>query len=356
MEANPLISGVRHRLTRSGAPTLTEFNSINTIEGLRKHLQVAIELEHSTIPPYLYALYSIRNRTNDASSRVIKGVVMEEMLHMILACNILNAVGGKPDISSPSFIPEYPTYLPHSNKAFEVNLEKFSRQAIDTFLKIEKPGGKDAPPQPDHYASIGQFYEAIVDGLKRLSAEGNIFTGKRSRQIRPEQFYGGGGGLIEVYDLATAEEAISEIVGQGEGIDDTIEDSNHQLFGEEVEYAHYFRFNEIYKEQYYKPTDTPKGGPTGEKFPVDWTMVQNVKENIKMKDFKKGTEEWDMMYQFNKRYCDMLKMLHRTANGEREKLEEAVLMMYELKYLAQGLMNVPMGNGLYAGPSFEYVT
>lgn len=355
MEANTLISGARHRLMRSGEPTLTEFNRITTIEGLRKHLQVAIELEHSTIPPYLFALYSIRERTNDTSSRAIKGVVMEEMLHMILACNLLNAVGGKPDISHPAFIPEYPTYLPHSNQAFEVNLQKFSKPAIETFLKIEKPGGKDAPPQPDRYASIGQFYEAIVDGLKRLNAKGNIFTGDRSRQIRPEQFYGGGGGLIEVYDLATAEEAISEIVGQGEGIDDTIEDSNHLLFGEDVEYAHYFRFNEIYLERYYKPTDTPKGGPTGEKFPVDWTQVHNIKENIKMKDFRKGTEEWDMMYQFNKRYCDMLRVLHQTANGERQRLEEAVLMMYELKYLALGLMNVPMGNGLYAAPSFEYV-
>ncbi|MGN7819358.1 ferritin-like domain-containing protein [Chitinophaga sp. 22536] len=355
METNQLISGIRHRLIRSGEPTLTEFNQITTIESLRKHLQVAIELEHSTIPPYLFALYSIRENTNDASARAIKGVVMEEMLHMILACNLLNAVGGEPAISHRDFVPVYPTYLPHSNEAFKVSLQKFSRPAIDTFLKIEKPGGKGAPPQADRYASIGQFYEAIVDGLKRLAAKGNIFTGDRSRQIRPEQFYGGGGGLIEIYDLETAEEAISEIVGQGEGIDDTIEDNNHKLFGEEVEYAHYFRFNEIYKEQYYKPTDTPKSGPTGGKFPVDWNQVHNLKENIKMNDFKEGTEERAMMHQFNKRYCDMLRLIHKTVNGKREKLEEAVMIMYQLKYLAQGLMNVPMGNGLYAAPSFEYV-
>ncbi|NLR82417.1 ferritin-like domain-containing protein [Chitinophaga eiseniae] len=355
METNQLISGIRHRLVRSGEPTLTDFNKITTLDSLRKHLQVAIELEHSTIPPYLFALYSIRENTNEVAARIIKGVVMEEMLHMILACNILNAVDGRPDISHPGFIPEYPTYLPHSNQSFEVNLQKFSRPAIETFLKIEKPSGKGAPPEADRYASIGQFYEAILDGMERLQAKGNIFTGKASRQITPEQFYGGGGGVVVVHDLASAHEAIAEIVGQGEGIDGTIEDSDHLLFGEEVEYAHYFRFNEIHEERYYRPTDTPKSGPTGAKLPVAWDQVHPVKENIKMKDFKKGTEEWGMMYQFNKSYCDMLRALHDTVNGDKEKLREAVIMMYDLKYQALGLMNIPIGNGLHAAPSFEYV-
>ena len=34
------------------------------IDGLRAALQAAIELEHATIPPYLYALYSIRPTKN----------------------------------------------------------------------------------------------------------------------------------------------------------------------------------------------------------------------------------------------------------------------------------------------------
>ena len=35
--------------------------AIRTVEDLREHLQWAIELEHSTLPPYLTALYSIRD-------------------------------------------------------------------------------------------------------------------------------------------------------------------------------------------------------------------------------------------------------------------------------------------------------
>nr|MCU0322110.1 ferritin-like protein [Chitinophagaceae bacterium] len=55
---------------------------IKTIDSLKKHLQVAIELEHSTIPPYLCALYSIKEGTNVAASQIIRSVVIEEMLHM----------------------------------------------------------------------------------------------------------------------------------------------------------------------------------------------------------------------------------------------------------------------------------
>ena len=38
--------------------------AINTRESLCRHLQTAIELEHSTLPPYLCALYSIVEGTN----------------------------------------------------------------------------------------------------------------------------------------------------------------------------------------------------------------------------------------------------------------------------------------------------
>ena len=38
-----------------------------TVAGLKAALQSAIELEHSTIPPYLYALYSIQQGRNQGS-------------------------------------------------------------------------------------------------------------------------------------------------------------------------------------------------------------------------------------------------------------------------------------------------
>jgi len=69
---------------------------IDSIESLREHLQWAVEIEHSTLPPYLCALYSLDPARNPAAVEVVTSVFVEEMLHLTLAANLLNAVGGKP--------------------------------------------------------------------------------------------------------------------------------------------------------------------------------------------------------------------------------------------------------------------
>jgi len=120
---------------------------LKTLDDLRQHLQWAIELEHSTLPPYLCALYSIKPGTNEPAVDVLTSVFVEEMLHMTLAANVLNAVGCNPVLDRPDFIPRYPTYLPHSSDAFLVSLAPFSPDAIDTFMKIERPEENDAPAQ-----------------------------------------------------------------------------------------------------------------------------------------------------------------------------------------------------------------
>src|ERR1700759_1622945 len=89
------------------------FQDLNgTLDGLKSALQNAIELEHATIPPYLYALYSIRQDTNAEIAALIKSVVVQEMLHMAIDCNVLNAIGGHPRIDDPRFVPKYPGHLP----------------------------------------------------------------------------------------------------------------------------------------------------------------------------------------------------------------------------------------------------
>jgi hypothetical protein len=141
---------------------------IKTLADLQAHLQVAIELEHSTIPPYLCALYSLRPGSNPEAAQILRGVVIEEMLHLTLAANVLNAIGGRPSLNTRQFVPHYPMTLPHSEGDFTVGLGKFSRAAVDTFLKVERPVPRKGKPQADHYHSIGQFYAAIEDGLKRI--------------------------------------------------------------------------------------------------------------------------------------------------------------------------------------------
>lgn len=75
-------------------------------------LQDALRLEFSTIPLYLYALYSLDRAKNRDIVGIIKTTVIEEMLHMTLVCNIINALGGSPIIDDPAFVPQYPGPLP----------------------------------------------------------------------------------------------------------------------------------------------------------------------------------------------------------------------------------------------------
>src|SRR5690606_18676489 len=81
---------------------------IATIESRREHLQWAIELEHSILPSYLCALYSVDVDRNVEAAQVLTSVFVEEMLHLALAANLLNAVGGRPTLDAPHLLPGYP--------------------------------------------------------------------------------------------------------------------------------------------------------------------------------------------------------------------------------------------------------
>jgi rubrerythrin len=74
-------------------------------------MQTAIELEHATIPTYLTANFTLFNTGNDQISELIGSVLGEEMLHLSIACNVLNAIGGSPVLNKPGFIPRYPGTL-----------------------------------------------------------------------------------------------------------------------------------------------------------------------------------------------------------------------------------------------------
>ncbi len=252
---------------------------ITTLENLRDHLQWAIEVEHCTIPPYLCALYSIKPGHNQEAREVILSVFLEEMLHMTLAANVLNAVGGRPQIDKPDFMRTYPLYLPHSSDAYMVPLSRFSPEALEVFLQIEKPEDSDAPPEEDRYDTLGQFYQAVEEGLKYLCArhgEAAIFTGDPARQILPTSFdYDGGGKVIPVTDLASALAAIDEIEEQGEGLKHAeIWDGDRNIFHpDREEVAHYFRYQEIKLGRSFLRGDTPQSGPSGAQFTVDWNAV-----------------------------------------------------------------------------------
>lgn len=336
--------------------------TIRNIDSLRRHLQWSIQIEHTTFPPYLCALYSIKDGHNQEAAEIICSIFMEEMLHMTLAANILNAIGGNPEIDKPDFIASYPAYLPHSDRSFQVSLGKFSRPIIDTMIKFEKPETEGAPPEDENYHTFGQFYDAIENGLMQLSKElgqEQLFCGDPGRQILDDSFnYAGSGRIIKVTDLGSALEALEEIIDQGEGMDhDSIWDGDQSMFHHERnEVGHYFRLKQIVHGRYYQPEDTPQSGPTGKKFDVDWDAVYNMKANPSSSDFPMGSEVEVANTRFNIAYSEMLGTMQQAFNGEPEKLYSSIGSMMELKNLAIDLMKLPSGDGkTCAGPSFEYI-
>ena len=135
-------------------------------------------------------------------------------------------------------------------------------------------------------------------------------------------------------------------------------DGDRDMFHpERDEVAHYFRFSEILQGRSYVRGDSPRSGPSGEAFVVDWAAVHPMRPNPKIDDYPQGSPVRSKMVEFNTKYCEMLATLHRAFNGATECLSPAISMMFQLQTIATELLAMPSGDGVTtAGPSFEFVT
>lgn len=333
---------------------------IVTLHSLREHLQWAVELEHSTLPPYLCALYSLDRERNLAAVRVVSSVFAEEMLHLALAANVLNAVGGRPRLDTPGMLPPHPRRLPHGDRSLELSLLPFGADAIDMFLRLEQPAPPSAPAQGDQYQTIGQFYDAISEGLRYLCdrlGEQAVFCGDPARQLTTVHFRHTTGRLIAVQDLASALAALEEIVEQGEGTArGEVWDGDREVFHpDRDEVAHYYRFQELRIGRRYRRGDTPQSGPTGEAVCADLTAVRPMRPNPRLVDHLPGHAIRTAQEEFNQTYCTLLNLLDQAFNGSPRLLAVAVGTMYTLETQARALMRMPDEAGTVAGPTFEYV-
>src|SRR3569833_1345687 len=144
-------------------------------EDLHDLVQKAIELEHATIPAYLAAYFTLKLGTTQTVGEIIRSVVVEEMLHMTIASNLLIAIGGDPVINQPGFIPVYPGPLPMNIGDLIVPIARCSIELVrDVFMKIEEPDdvipikAEAADAQGGEFATIGAFYEALDAKRKQL--------------------------------------------------------------------------------------------------------------------------------------------------------------------------------------------
>lgn len=333
---------------------------ISTVDDLREHLQWAIELEHATLPPYLCALYSLERERNPKAVRAVTGVFVEEMLHMALVANLLNAVGGRPELDTPRMLPPHPRRLPHGDPSLELSLLPFGPAALDQFLRLEQPAPPDAPAQADRYTTIGRFYAAIEEGLRELCArlgEKEVFRGDPARQVRDCHFRYTAGRLVQVTDLTSASAALAEIVDQGEGllrgqVWDGDRDVHHP---DREEVAHYYRFQELRVGRHYRRGDTPQSGPTGEPLHVDPQGIRRMRRDPRPDEHPQGSPIREAQDEFNRTYCALLHQLEEAFDGSPRLFPVATGTMYRLRAQAEAIMAMPDGVGTTAGPTFDYV-
>lgn len=328
--------------------------SVQSREELYEYLQKAVELEHSTVPPYLTAMFSLKPGINDVISGMIRDIVVQEMLHMTIAGNVLVAIGGHPKISARGFVPEYPGPLPMhiGGPKFTVGIAPFSKALVkDTFMVIEEPedpipihelnAARDVPD----YDTIGAFYQALQEKIRELGD--GIFLPALSRQVLNGRWFKPNL-LFAITDVASAVRALEIIIVEGEGTSTVPYQSPHDL-------AHYYRFDEIYRGRRIVKTDT--GFAFGQEvIPFDEEGIHPLKPNCKIADFRVGTQAHTRITQFNQSYNSLLNTLHKCFNGEPQRLDAAIGLMYTLKMEAVALMETPIegSGGQTVGPSYEY--
>lgn len=324
---------------------------------LMQALQWAIELEFFTIPPYLTAFWSVKDH-RDPVAVAIREVLVEEMLHMSLACNMLVAIGGRPRIYDADVVPKYPNRLPGGVKpSLHVALEGLSKQALNTFMKIEEPEEDIAQLEMvdavETFPRIGAFYDAIKHAFHNIKPKLQL-----TREGQIETYFGetqqpdGSNVPKNIGTLDDVDAAIGLIKDQGEGTSDSVKDKDTD------ELAHYYRFKEVaVGRKIIKVGDRwvhqgpevpmPECWPVGE-IPAGGYPFDEVHDDA----------VWDAMQTFDSVYSQAIKSIDDAWSGSGLKsLHHALeLMMSEMPRLAKQIMQVPLEQQPYNyGPNFRFV-
>ena len=228
-------------------------------------LTEASQLEHMIMCQYLFAEFSLKQGTEEGLTaeqaeaverwrKLLRGIAVEEMLHMALVANVMAAIGAAPYFGRPNY-PQRSGYFP---SGIQLDLVRFGEAALLHFLYLERPEGMErqdadefvptAPPRDpvseeelmprgQEFMTVGHLYRGIEDGLRTLCerfGEPALFVGSPRAQATPELL--DWPQVIAVSDLDSALAAIGEIIEQGEGARGHWED------------AHYGRFLSIWEE------------------------------------------------------------------------------------------------------------
>jgi hypothetical protein len=308
---------------------------------LRASLQAAVRLELLTIPPYLCALWSIKNEM-DPVALSIREVVQEEMFHLAMVCNMLAALGEVPDLVGA--VPVYPS--DPSDMLPSIVLSGLSKSSLRLFMEVERP--RVVIPHDGHghaialagSETIGEFYERIGLAFTQLNPEINT-----DLQV--------GGPLIETV-VTSVQDAVAGaglIRRQGEGslaspADTGIDDLSHFYRFEELLKGHQL----IYDEQAHLFRDGPEI-----LWPDTWPMKIVPPGGYQSSDVP--VEARALIDRFDRLYSEMIDLLQAAWAGKGQAaFLKAIELMFELQVSAKKLMEMPVdAESGTLGPCFRYV-
>jgi hypothetical protein len=311
-------------------------------EWLADALQSAVELEFATIPVYLSGMWSIEEQTGEVYD-LIRSVVLEEMLHMGLACNMLKGIGGTPEITAPV----YPGGLPGGVRpGLEVYLAGLSLDSVAMYMEIELPEHPLAEAADD-FPTIGAFYDAILAAFEELAPPISTDGQLSSSFSVPDPGRAEAGSVSESFgrlaSLTDVQAAIATIKDQGEGT--SISPDSPQFGGE---LAHFYRFGEIFHG--HRLVKTPSGQFEFKGDPVPFPACHPVARVP-----PGGYPDVPESQAFDEQFGDVVANLDDAWGTEGQRaLGRAIGGMFSLFDAAQPLIvkPIPGGTGNF-GPDFR---
>src|ERR1700680_3709964 len=140
-------------------------------EALIYMLCEAAELEHGIMCQYLFAAFSLKQRTDEGLSegelaavtrwrQMAAHVATEEMLHLALVHNLLSAIGAAPHFARPNF----PAPAHHYPAGVQLALRPFGEEALRHFMFLERPEGMQLNDPDGLAAAIDDAVPAMAEG------------------------------------------------------------------------------------------------------------------------------------------------------------------------------------------------
>ena len=250
------------------------------LDWIRSQLQLAVELECSTLPLYLAALFSLEVQNYTAYNQ-IRSVAMEEMVHMAIAANMLSALGGSPRIKGIKLAFPAQGLAGGVEPDLRVGLAKLSMPQLVNFLRIEEPAFLLEQRQRDAaYPTIASFYREIRNAIQANAdaVRAAVQRGGPSNQVGDDI------GFMVIKATAGGDSVgqllsgLDEILEQGEGT------SSATLLagdGSEGELSHYAKFATLYYGRDYQDVSVTEITPETEPLffrgrPLHWPKVINT--------------------------------------------------------------------------------